>query len=92
MVVAPGIVLEPSNVGKLHLTTPALAELIGARHREVETRGPGLSHHHCTMRAKLIGHFKACMTEIYLHIDARMADYIRTHSYSCTLYSIVQYV
>ena len=24
------------------------------------------------------GHFKACMTEIYLHIDARMADYIRT--------------
>ena len=32
-----------------------------------------------TMRAELIGHFKACMTEIYLHIDARMADYIRTH-------------
>ena len=24
-------------------------------------------------------HCKACMTEIYLHIDARMADYIRTH-------------
>ena len=34
-----------------------------------------------TMRAELIGHFKACMTEIYLHIDARMADYIRTHPY-----------
>ena len=33
----------------------------------------------CTMRAELIGHFKACMTEMYLHIDARMADYIRTH-------------
>ena len=33
------------------------------------------------MRAELIGHFKACMTEIYLHIDARMADYIRTHPY-----------
>ena len=33
----------------------------------------------CTMRAELIGHFKACMTEIYLHIDARVADYIRTH-------------
>ena len=32
-----------------------------------------------TMRAELIGHFKACMTEIYIHIDARMADYIRTH-------------
>ena len=28
-----------------------------------------------------IGHFKACMTEIYLHIDARMADYQVT-SYS----------
>ena len=34
-----------------------------------------------TMRAELIGHFKACMTEIYLHIDARMADYICTHPY-----------
>ena len=33
----------------------------------------------CTMRAELIGHFEPCMTEIYLHIDARMADYIRTH-------------
>ena len=31
------------------------------------------------MRVELIGHFKACMTEIYLHIDARVADYIRTH-------------
>ena len=32
-----------------------------------------------TMRAELIGHFEPCMTEIYLHIDARMADYTRTH-------------
>ena len=32
-----------------------------------------------TMRADIIGHFKPCMTDIYLHIDARMADYIRTH-------------
>ena len=32
-----------------------------------------------TMRVELIGHFKACMTEIYLHIDARVADYIHTH-------------
>ena len=32
----------------------------------------------CAMRAELIGHFKPCMTDIYLHIDARMADYIRT--------------
>ena len=31
-----------------------------------------------TMRADIIGHFKPCITEIYLHIDARMADYIRT--------------
>ena len=31
-----------------------------------------------TMRAELIGHFQPCMTDIYLHIDARMADYIRT--------------
>ena len=31
------------------------------------------------MRAELIGHFEPCMTEIYIHIDARMADYIRTH-------------
>ena len=34
------------------------------------------------MRAELIGHFKACMTDIYLHIDARVADYIRTHPYA----------
>ena len=34
------------------------------------------------MRAELIGHFEACMTDIYLHIDARMADNIRTHPYT----------
>ena len=33
----------------------------------------------CTMRAGLIGDFEPCMTEIYLHIDARMANCIRTH-------------
>ena len=33
------------------------------------------------MRVELIGHFQPCMTEIYLYIDARMADYIRTHPY-----------
>ena len=37
------------------------------------------------MRAELIGRFKPCMTDIYLHIDARMADYIRTHPYSSRL-------
>ena len=40
------------------------------------------STHIHTMRAELIGHFKACVTEIYLHIDARMAYYIRTHPYT----------
>eukprot|EP01048_Picozoa_sp_COSAG05_P000400 COSAG05_NODE_11_length_38500_cov_831.349861_9_plen_37_part_00 len=34
------------------------------------------------MRAELIGHFQPCTTDIYLHIDARMADYIRTHPYA----------
>ena len=34
-----------------------------------------------TMRADIIGHFEPCMTDIYLHIDARMADYIHTHPY-----------
>ena len=34
------------------------------------------------MRVELMGHFKPCMTDIYLHIDARMADYIRTHPYA----------
>ena len=33
------------------------------------------------MRVELIGHFQPCMTEIYLHIGARMADYIHTHPY-----------
>ena len=35
----------------------------------------------CTVRVELIGHFQPCMTEISLHIGARMADYIRTHPY-----------
>ena len=39
--------------------------------------------HSATMRVELIGHFKPCMTDIYLHINARMADYIRTHPYMC---------
>ena len=29
--------------------------------------------------------FKACMTEIYLHIYALMDDYVRTHPYACTV-------
>eukprot|EP01048_Picozoa_sp_COSAG05_P008990 COSAG05_NODE_711_length_7822_cov_11.919720_14_plen_60_part_00 len=31
------------------------------------------------MRAEIIDYLKPCMTDAYLHIDARMADYIRTH-------------
>ena len=31
------------------------------------------------MRVDIIDHFKPCMTEIYLHIVARMADYMATH-------------
>ena len=34
-----------------------------------------------TMRAESIGHLIRCITDIYLHIVARMADYIRTHPY-----------
>ena len=50
---------------------------------EVSVSGLHLSHacsaRHNTMRAELIGDFQPCITEIYLHIDARMADYIRPH-------------
>ena len=38
-------------------------------------------HRNSMMRAELIGHLKPCVTDIYLHIDARMADYFRTHPY-----------
>ena len=31
------------------------------------------------VRVDIIGHFEPCMTEISLYIDARMAEYIRTH-------------
>ena len=41
--------------------------------------GEGAHQVHHTMRAELIGHFEPCMTENYLHIDARMADYMATH-------------
>ena len=37
-------------------------------------RAHGLRCRVCTMRADIIGHFKACMTEIYLHNDARTAS------------------
>ena len=41
------------------------------------------------MRAELIGHFQPCVTDIYLHIDARMADYIRTHPYPSLAAAII---
>ena len=34
------------------------------------------------MRADIIGHLKSCVTDIYLYIDARTADYIHTHPYA----------
>ena len=40
------------------------------------------------MRADIIGHFKPCMTDIYIRIDARMADYIRTHPYAMITHSM----
>ena len=33
------------------------------------------------VRVDRIGHLKSCMTDLYLDIDARTADYIRTHPY-----------
>ena len=40
---------------------------------------PDDRRHQRTMRVELVGYFKPCMTEIYIHIDAREADYIHTH-------------
>ena len=33
------------------------------------------------VRGELIGRLQPCMPEIYLHIVARMADYMDTHPY-----------
>ena len=33
----------------------------------------------CAAGNTIIDHFKPCVTDVYLHIDARMADYIHTH-------------
>ena len=52
----------------------------------VNSAGKYLYRSQATNRWMLNGvhgaHFEACMTEIYLHIDARVADYIRTHPYA----------
>ena len=34
------------------------------------------------VRVHIIGHLQPCMTDIYLHIVARMADYMDTHPYT----------
>ena len=65
----------------------------GQRHRErpmVNLTRPRLVNLG-TMRAELIGHFEPCMTEIYLHIDARMAYYIHTHPYTQTSHNVVHH-
>ena len=68
-----------------NLVVPSLPELLGnsAVFTDVMVSGPAMgdtqSQEGGTMRAELSGHFKACMAEIYLHIDARVSDYIRTH-------------
>ena len=36
----------------------------------------------CTVRGESIDHLQPCMTDIYLHIVARMASYIAAHA--CT--------
>ena len=55
----------------------ALAEqAIGNHAVPVSDASPPVS---VTMRVELIGHFKPCMTEIYLHSVARMADCMATH-------------
>ena len=55
------------------------AQRTRARHvRNMQAIGH-ISHSVSPVRSEIIGHFQPCMTEIYLHIDARMADYIRTH-------------
>ena len=69
-------------VRRAHGLPRSLAWSVHSRH---EAGCPGWCHRlRSTVRAELIRYFKACMTDIYLHIDARMADYIRTHPYRAT--------
>ena len=53
-----------------HMPPPLLSELLqeAIRVQIVENNGGA------QVRVQLIGHFKPCMTDIYLHIVARMAD------------------
>ena len=76
---APVIVTWRGAVGGLPAARPTAVAAPLSPCPAVHGRSCGASAGACTMRAELIGHFEPCMTEIYLHIDARMADYIRTH-------------
>ena len=53
--------------------------------RCVSPAGPARRQHRAqhTMRVQLIGHFQPRMTDMLLHIDARMADYMAPHPYGC---------
>ena len=76
--------LPTAHDTRRHDTLEEVHEARGAEYIEQPLYGAAgtccLYHlHFPTMRAELIGHFQACITEIHLHIDARMADYMATH-------------
>ena len=73
----PGMALPGHSTGGF--TFGALAPTLGSELPAGAVMRAGGFGPPGTMRAKLIGHFQPCTTDIYLHIDARMADYIRTH-------------
>ena len=60
-----------------------MADVASAVHNEdrLHHRTSLPSYYLLTMRAELIGHFEPCMTEIYLHIVARMAR-SRLHAFA----------
>ena len=43
------------------------------------------------VRVHIIGHLQPCITEIYLHIVARMADYMEAHPYPVTARTGINY-
>ena len=84
---APGNPEEIRLPGARGMAALAAAQASGVRLSPVKIAGTYIAascHRVCThtastMRVELIGHFKPCMTDIYLYIDARVADYIHTH-------------
>ena len=83
----PGPIKVPFPVQCAAKLAKLFEDLNQAGHRKLKTHPsletcvslPLLLRSSRTMRVDIIGHFEPCMTEIYLHIDARVADYIRTH-------------